>query len=144
MVGVFPNETSAATLATAIALRSSEEWALKRYLAMNAFESVKNQTQNFRDIDNKYPPSSFLLSYRHRACSAIIVGAIDTRLTVYEQEICRLYKSIKYKVPNSSESAVIKNPFADSSDGYDLIFSRLIQFFSPPVFSSAAILQNYP
>ena len=51
MVGVFPNETSAATLATAIALRSSEEWALKRYLAMNAFESVKNQTQNFRDID---------------------------------------------------------------------------------------------
>jgi len=28
VVGVFPNEVSAATLATEIALRSSEEWAL--------------------------------------------------------------------------------------------------------------------
>jgi len=41
VVGVFPNETSAQTLATEIALRSSEEWALKRYLAMNAFETVE-------------------------------------------------------------------------------------------------------
>ena len=41
VVGVFPNETSAQTLATEITLRSSEEWALKRYLAMNAFESVE-------------------------------------------------------------------------------------------------------
>jgi putative transposase len=33
MVGVFPNERSASTLATEIALRGSEEeWALKRYL----------------------------------------------------------------------------------------------------------------
>src|SRR5215211_4003589 len=32
VVGVFPNETSASTLATEIALRSSEEWALRRYL----------------------------------------------------------------------------------------------------------------
>jgi putative transposase len=32
VVGVFPNETSAATLATEIALRSSEEWALRRSL----------------------------------------------------------------------------------------------------------------
>jgi putative transposase len=30
VVSVFPNETSASTLATAIALRSSEEWALRR------------------------------------------------------------------------------------------------------------------
>jgi putative transposase len=30
VVGVFPNETSASTLATEIALRSSEEWALRR------------------------------------------------------------------------------------------------------------------
>jgi putative transposase len=29
VVGVFPNERSAATLATEIALKSSEEWALK-------------------------------------------------------------------------------------------------------------------
>ena len=35
VVGVFPNETSAATLATEIALRSSEEWSLRRYLTMN-------------------------------------------------------------------------------------------------------------
>ena len=38
-VGVFPNETSASTLATEIMLRSSEEWALKRYLTMDAFEA---------------------------------------------------------------------------------------------------------
>jgi hypothetical protein len=31
VVGVFPNEMSAATLTTEIALRSSEQWAVKRY-----------------------------------------------------------------------------------------------------------------
>jgi putative transposase len=41
VVGVFPNETSAATLATEIALRSSEEWALKRYLTMDALEALE-------------------------------------------------------------------------------------------------------
>ena len=41
VVGVFPNETSAASLATEIALRSSEEWALKRYLTMDALETVE-------------------------------------------------------------------------------------------------------
>jgi putative transposase len=40
VVGVFPNETSASTLATEIALRSSEEWALKRYLTMDALEAA--------------------------------------------------------------------------------------------------------
>jgi putative transposase len=40
VVGVFPNEMSAATLATEIALRSSEGWALKRYLTMDALEAV--------------------------------------------------------------------------------------------------------
>jgi putative transposase len=40
VVGVFPNETSAATLATEIALRSSEQWALKRYLMMEALEEA--------------------------------------------------------------------------------------------------------
>jgi transposase-like protein len=39
VVGVFPNETSASTLATEIMLRSSEEWALKRYLTMDALEA---------------------------------------------------------------------------------------------------------
>jgi putative transposase len=42
VVGVFPNEVSAATLATEIALRSSEEWALRRYLTMDALEAVGN------------------------------------------------------------------------------------------------------
>ena len=40
VVGVFPNERSASTLATEIALRSSEEWALRRYLTMEALEAV--------------------------------------------------------------------------------------------------------
>jgi transposase-like protein len=40
VVGVFPNETSAATLATEIALRSSEEWTLRRYLTMDALEAL--------------------------------------------------------------------------------------------------------
>ena len=38
VVGVFPNETSSSTLATEIALRSSEEWALRRYLTMDALQ----------------------------------------------------------------------------------------------------------
>ncbi len=42
VVGVFPNEVSASTLATEIALRSSEQWALKRYLTMDALEAVEN------------------------------------------------------------------------------------------------------
>jgi putative transposase len=39
VVGVFPNEMSASTLATEIALRSTEQWALKRYLKMKALEA---------------------------------------------------------------------------------------------------------
>jgi transposase-like protein len=42
VVGVFPNEMSAATLATEIILRSSEEWALRRYLSMDALKAVEN------------------------------------------------------------------------------------------------------
>jgi transposase-like protein len=41
VVGVFPNETSASTLATEIALRSSEDWVLRRYLTMEALETVQ-------------------------------------------------------------------------------------------------------
>jgi transposase-like protein len=41
VVGVFPNETSASTLATEIALRSSEEWALRRYLTMDALQGAE-------------------------------------------------------------------------------------------------------
>jgi putative transposase len=42
VVGVFPNEVSASTLATEIALRSSEQWALKRYLTMDTLEAAEN------------------------------------------------------------------------------------------------------
>ena len=48
VVGVFPNETSASTLATEIMLRSSEEWTLKRYLSMEAlFEAVENSNPQY-------------------------------------------------------------------------------------------------
>ena len=47
VVGVFPNETSESTLATEIALRSSEEWALKRYLTMDAPEAVGKPNPQF-------------------------------------------------------------------------------------------------
>ena len=51
VVGVFPNERSASTLATEIALRSSEEWTLKRYLTMDALEAVGKPNPQLRDID---------------------------------------------------------------------------------------------
>jgi len=41
VVGVFPNETSASTLATEIALRSSEEWVLRRYLTMDVLQTAE-------------------------------------------------------------------------------------------------------
>jgi putative transposase len=41
VVGVFPNEMSANTLATEITLRSTEQWALKRYLRMDALEAME-------------------------------------------------------------------------------------------------------
>lgn len=40
VVGVFPNERSASNLATAVMLRASEEWALKRYLDMLPLEAM--------------------------------------------------------------------------------------------------------
>jgi putative transposase len=48
VVGVFPNETSASTLATEIALRSSEEWALRRYLTLDTLEAEKPNPQYSR------------------------------------------------------------------------------------------------
>ena len=39
LVRVFPSETSASTLATAVVLRSNKEWTLRRYLAMDALEA---------------------------------------------------------------------------------------------------------
>ena len=40
VVGVFPSETSASVLVTEIALRNSEQWALKRYLTLDTLETV--------------------------------------------------------------------------------------------------------
>jgi putative transposase len=51
VVGILPNETSAATLVGEIALRSSEEWALKRYLTIDALEAMKNRIHTIRDVD---------------------------------------------------------------------------------------------
>jgi len=50
VAGVFPNETSESTLATEIALRSSEQWALKRYFTMDALEPAKTQPTTFETL----------------------------------------------------------------------------------------------
>jgi putative transposase len=47
VVGVFPNETSAGTLATEIALRHSEEWALQRYLSLNRLEFAEKPNPQY-------------------------------------------------------------------------------------------------
>jgi putative transposase len=47
VVGVFPNEVSASTLATEIALRNSEQWALKRYLTMDALEAIEKPNPQY-------------------------------------------------------------------------------------------------
>ena len=41
VVGIFPNETSAANLCTAVLLRVTEEWALKKYLDMEPLNAMK-------------------------------------------------------------------------------------------------------
>lgn len=45
VVGVFPNESSAQVLAAEITLRSSEEWAPRRYLTMDGLTEIR-ETQN--------------------------------------------------------------------------------------------------
>jgi len=45
VIGVFPNETSANNLCTAVILRASEEWALKRYLDMTVLEAMNRLTE---------------------------------------------------------------------------------------------------
>jgi putative transposase len=47
VVGVFPNEVSASTLATEIALRNSAQLALKRYLMMDALEAMTKPNPQF-------------------------------------------------------------------------------------------------
>jgi len=55
VVGVFPNETSASTLATEIALRSSEEWALRRYLTIDVLEEAENPNPQLRESERRRP-----------------------------------------------------------------------------------------
>lgn len=45
VVGVFPGERSATNLCTAVVLRTTEEWALKRYLDMEPLAAMNRQTQ---------------------------------------------------------------------------------------------------
>jgi hypothetical protein len=47
---VLPNERCAATPATAIALRTSEQWVLKRHPTMEALEELENRPHTCRDI----------------------------------------------------------------------------------------------
>ena len=42
VVRIFPNETSACNLSTAVALRASEDWALRRYLDMEPYWAWKD------------------------------------------------------------------------------------------------------
>jgi putative transposase len=56
VVAVFPNEVSASTLATEIALRSSEQWALKRYLTMDTFEALEKPT-TFETLTSNFSQS---------------------------------------------------------------------------------------
>jgi putative transposase len=48
VVEVFPNGTTASTLVTETALRSSKQWALRRYLTMDALETQKPNPQYLR------------------------------------------------------------------------------------------------
>ena len=45
VVGIFPNETSAANLCTAVVLRVTEEWALKRYLDMEPLNAMNEANE---------------------------------------------------------------------------------------------------
>lgn len=45
VVGVFPSETSAVNLCTAVVLRVTEEWALKRYLDMEPLKAMNQENR---------------------------------------------------------------------------------------------------
>ena len=45
VIGVFPSEKSAANLCTAVVLRATEEWALKRYLDMEPLAAMNRQVE---------------------------------------------------------------------------------------------------
>jgi putative transposase len=61
VLGASPNETSASTLATEVVLRSSEEWALRRYLRMDTLE----------EAEKPHPQHSRRWHLRRAHCSTI-------------------------------------------------------------------------
>ncbi len=40
VLGIFPNEASALDLATAVILRATQDWALRRYLGMSLLKTL--------------------------------------------------------------------------------------------------------
>ncbi len=46
VVRIFPNESSALALSTAVALRASEDWALRRYLDMEPYNAWKEERES--------------------------------------------------------------------------------------------------
>jgi transposase-like protein len=46
VIGIFPNETSAANLVTAVVLRTTEAWATRKYLDMAPLHALKLNPQN--------------------------------------------------------------------------------------------------
>jgi transposase-like protein len=49
VVRIFPNETSACNLSTAVALRASEDWALRRYLDMEPYSAWKELKESAKN-----------------------------------------------------------------------------------------------
>ena len=67
VVQVFLNEVSVSTLATEIALRSSEQWALKRCLTGGTRETWRTKPTTFEALTRFFCPSADVLlidSYR--------------------------------------------------------------------------------
>jgi hypothetical protein len=77
VVGVFPDETSASTLATEIVLRSSEEWALRRYLTMDALEAAEKPNPQLRECGWRRPPAG--LTQTHKGQKQCLPKDLSTR-----------------------------------------------------------------
>lgn len=50
VVRIFPNETSACNLSTAVALRASEDWALRRYLDMEPYRAWQRLKELSKEV----------------------------------------------------------------------------------------------
>jgi hypothetical protein len=65
----FPNEVSAATLATEISLGSSEQWTLKRYLTMDALEAIRRPNPQ----PSRHRPAKYRLLTEILDCSSAML-----------------------------------------------------------------------